>query len=354
MLPDTPVQEDAADNMIIPGCASDPGSRYGDLQQDYSVVSELHSLGNDGAPQKKGWALAVLDGHGMRGETCAQIAGDTLLHEIKTHFANIQPSDAKNRENMVIKAFAAAHQAALQLYGAPPELYTYPIGSRDETEYSLTYTHGLPYYKSIHTGADRLLEFGTTCTLAVLQDQHLLIANVGDSSAVMGRRREHGGYTSMTLTVRHWGSNTHEAHRVMDAAGPRVKILPDGYISVDGGRFRGYQLAMSRALGHNMLADCGVISEPTISHHTLGPSDACLVIASDGVWDCYTALEAVEFCMEVAYDGGSAAVAAELLCSEAVERQKSGPGREADNTSAIVMFFDESCEENEQRSPNFG
>jgi hypothetical protein len=43
VLPDTPVQEDAADNMIIPGCASDPGSRYGDLQQDYSVRVSLGS-----------------------------------------------------------------------------------------------------------------------------------------------------------------------------------------------------------------------------------------------------------------------------------------------------------------------
>lgn len=58
---------------------------------------------------------------------------------------------------------------------------------RSEATYSLTYTEGLPMYRSDSSGAERLLEFGTTCTVAVLQQGRLLIGNTGDSGAVLGR-----------------------------------------------------------------------------------------------------------------------------------------------------------------------
>lgn len=333
--------------MRLPGWSARPGNRYGDLQQDYTDVSRLQTPNSENGEEVErcGWALEVLDGHGMLGERCAELAGKALLQEIKLHLMDTTPSDVHEREAIVITAFAVAHQAALKLYTQPLERYTYPVGSRVEAEYCLTYTSGLPCYKSVKSGTERLLEFGTTCTLAVLQDQQLLIANVGDSSAVIGRRKQNGGHSATTLTVHHWGSNTKEAHRVMDAAGRKVKILPDGYLAVAAGRFKGYQLSMTRALGHNMLADFGVIPVPSVSHHTLGASDTCLLIASDGVWDSFTPLEAVEFCMDVACDGGTATSAAELLCSESVERAMAGRDHEADNTSAIVVFFQE---ENEQ------
>jgi serine/threonine protein phosphatase PrpC len=37
------------------------------------------------------------------------------------------------------------------------------------------------------SGAERLVEFGTTCTAAVLQQGRLVIGNAGDSCAVLGR-----------------------------------------------------------------------------------------------------------------------------------------------------------------------
>ena len=57
---------------------------------------------------------------------------------------------------------------------------------RSEESYSLTYTEGLPMYRA-PSGAERLVEFGTTCTAAVLQKGRLLIGNAGDSGAVLGR-----------------------------------------------------------------------------------------------------------------------------------------------------------------------
>ncbi len=48
---------------------------------------------------------------------------------------------------------------------------------------------------------------------------------------------------------------------------------------------QGYQLSMTRALGHSMLSDFGVIWAPSVRLHRLAPGDCCLILASDGVWD---------------------------------------------------------------------
>ena len=42
---------------------------------------------------------------------------------------------------------------------------------------------------------------------------------------------------------------------------------------------------MTRALGHSMLSDFGVIWTPSVRLHRLAPNDCCLILASDGVWD---------------------------------------------------------------------
>ncbi len=51
---------------------------------------------------------------------------------------------------------------------------------------------------------------------------------------------------------------------------------------------QGYQLSMTRALGHSMLSDFGVIWAPSVRLHRLAPGDCCLILASDGVWDVRT------------------------------------------------------------------
>jgi Protein phosphatase 2C len=137
------------------------------------------------------------------------------------------------------------------------------------------------------------------------------------------------------------------------------------------------QLSMTRALGHNMLADFGVIPVPTVAQRELQPENTCLVVASDGelvflaellcspvghsvdydhvtsgvrmaqdwschfpgVWDTFSPSEAVELVMYMKEEGQSAHSAAEQLCHEAVERAIDSEDGEADNTSAVVLFF---------------
>ena len=63
-------------------------------------------------------------------------------------------------------------------------------------------------------------------------------------------------------------------------------------------RAQGYQLSMTRALGHDLLAHCGVLPTPAVAGLRALPAPAaCLILASDGVWDALSPDEAVRFVM---------------------------------------------------------
>lgn len=69
------------------------------------------------------------------------------------------------------------------------------------------------------------------------------------------------------------------------------------------------------------------------------PSVALQIIASDGVWDHMKPDEAVECVMEARAGGADAVGAAQTLVKKAEQIGLSSPDREADNTSAIIVFF---------------
>lgn len=50
-----------------------------------------------------------------------------------------------------------------------------------------------------------------------------------------------------------------------------------GYLSCRAGMWAGYELSVTRALGHKHLGAYGVLCEPTVTTVTLQPDDACLV-----------------------------------------------------------------------------
>lgn len=42
---------------------------------------------------------------------------------------------------------------------------------------------------------------------------------------------------------------------------------------------------MTRALGHKLLSEYGVITTPAVASQRLQGQDVCLIIATDGVWE---------------------------------------------------------------------
>jgi hypothetical protein len=69
-------------------------------------------------------------GHGMLGEFAAQTAGSAVLQHLAAKLPVTDISNSSKAQQIIEKAFKAAHEATLKLYCEPPEQYTYPAGSR--------------------------------------------------------------------------------------------------------------------------------------------------------------------------------------------------------------------------------
>ncbi|CAK1549736.1 unnamed protein product [Leptosia nina] len=128
---------------------------------------------------------------------------------------------------------------------------------------------------------------GTTALIAVLEDNHLIVANVGDSRGVMCDVRGN----AIPVSFDHKPQQVREQKRI-EAAG--------GYIAFNGvWRVAGI-LATSRAMGDYPLKDKNfVIANPDILTFNLDDHKPMfLVLASDGLWDTFSNEEAVKFIKE--------------------------------------------------------
>ncbi|XP_006645000.1 probable protein phosphatase 2C 9 [Oryza brachyantha] len=125
---------------------------------------------------------------------------------------------------------------------------------------------------------------GSTAVVAVVTPTQVVVANAGDSRAVLSRAG-----VPVALSVDHKPDRPDELERI-EAAGGRV-------IYWDGARVLGV-LAMSRAIGDGYLKPY-VTSEPEVTVTERTDDDECLILASDGLWDVVTnemACEVVKAC----------------------------------------------------------
>ncbi|OWM68780.1 probable protein phosphatase 2C 24 [Punica granatum] len=111
---------------------------------------------------------------------------------------------------------------------------------------------------------------GSTAVVAIVTPDKIIVANCGDSRAVLSRKGK-----AVPLSSDHKPDRPDELDRIQSAGG-RV-------IYWDGPRVLGV-LAMSRAIGDNYLKPY-VSCEPEVTVMERTPSDDCLIIASDGLWD---------------------------------------------------------------------
>ncbi|XP_066348920.1 probable protein phosphatase 2C 37 [Miscanthus floridulus] len=114
---------------------------------------------------------------------------------------------------------------------------------------------------------------GSTAVVAILVRGRLIVANCGDSRAVLCRGLE--GTPPVALSFDHKPNRPDEMERIQ-AAGGQV-------LFINGYRVRGI-LAMSRAIGDRWLRP-EVIAEPEITITDRTVEDQCLILASDGMWD---------------------------------------------------------------------
>ncbi|GLT98719.1 hypothetical protein SLE2022_162100 [Rubroshorea leprosula] len=111
---------------------------------------------------------------------------------------------------------------------------------------------------------------GSTALVAVVCPTHIIIANCGDSRAVLCR-----GKVAVPLSIDHKPEREDE-HARIEAAGGKV-------IQWNGYRVSGV-LAMSRSIGDRYLKPC-IIPDPGVMFVPRAKGDECLILASDGLWD---------------------------------------------------------------------
>lgn len=129
---------------------------------------------------------------------------------------------------------------------------------------------------------------GSTCVSVIYTPERIIVPNIGDSRAVMGRL-ENNEWKGIDLSRDHKPSEEDEKIRVLENDG---RIEP----FIDEGEFIGPLrvwvkeddvpgLAMTRSFGDRVAATVGVVSEPEIKEFDYSEDDKFMLIASDGVWE---------------------------------------------------------------------
>lgn len=127
---------------------------------------------------------------------------------------------------------------------------------------------------------------GSTAVVVIVGKEEVVVANCGDSRAVLCR-----GGIPIPLSDDHKPERPDERERV-EAAGGRI-------IDWDGCRVQGV-LSTSRSIGDHYLKPY-VISEPQVTLTRRTDSDEFLIIATDGLWDVVSnefACEVVRRCID--------------------------------------------------------
>lgn len=153
---------------------------------------------------------------------------------------------------------------------------------------------------------------GAVAAVAHIDGPHLHVASVGDCQAVLGVLSENDVWSAKMMTTEHNTDNRTEVERILSEHPPNEKST---VIKMD--RLLG-QLAPLRSLGDfqykwskkimkqvvmpifgenaippNYHTPPYLTAKPEIKYHRLTPRDKFLIIASDGLWDLISPLQAV-------------------------------------------------------------
>jgi len=159
---------------------------------------------------------------------------------------------------------------------------------------------------------------GSTALSVWIRDhRELFVGNVGDCRGYLSRAGK-----PVELALAHSPALEEEKDRIKAAGGSVVWF---GAWRVNG------ILAVSRSIGDHNLKSV-VIADPDFRTFELDPADEFLVLASDGLWDVFSAEECLEAISRVSAEQGRKVVC-KTLCDMALERNTK------DNVTVVVLFF---------------
>ncbi|XP_076920663.1 putative protein phosphatase 2C 34 [Bidens hawaiensis] len=196
------------------------------------------------------------------------------------------------------------------------------------------------YDLEIHPVIDTFYS-GTAALTMIREGDLIVLANVGDSRAVLGTALDDGSMKAVQLTVDFKPSLPQERERIYESGGivcesddepgvSRIRALIDEMPEGPG-------LALSRAFGDFCVKDFGLISEPEVTQRTLTICDRFVILATDGVWDVVSNEKAVEIVSSSEAERDEAAK--RLVEYAATQWKYKRPGFAADDISVVCIFF---------------
>eukprot|EP00005_Dracoamoeba_jomungandri_P006107 CAMPEP_0174251340 /NCGR_PEP_ID=MMETSP0439-20130205/1187_1 /TAXON_ID=0 /ORGANISM="Stereomyxa ramosa, Strain Chinc5" /LENGTH=725 /DNA_ID=CAMNT_0015331621 /DNA_START=35 /DNA_END=2209 /DNA_ORIENTATION=+ len=304
------VQEYQKSECFVTIVASTQGQRKR-MEDEYIVETSLNEKFGIGEKIPPTSCFGVFDGHG--GSECSKYLKDYLLQNIVHQFLAIHPHDIRD-------AIPTAFQKTDQ----------------DFTKIAL----------------ENELWCGSTAIVMFLQADRVIVANVGDSRAVLCD----GNGTATGLSIDHKPGRESERRRIEEAGGWIVttkelniaslyqlnpELINEEHIPQQLAQLVGFvtshrlcgELSVSRAFGDveykgdfknefwgKEFSSDLVISEPEVHYDILSAADKFIIIACDGLWDVLSDQEAVDWVLNTMAECHNPRAVCEGLVEEALNR----------------------------------
>uniref|UniRef100_A0A0E0LE43 protein-serine/threonine phosphatase n=1 Tax=Oryza punctata TaxID=4537 RepID=A0A0E0LE43_ORYPU len=182
---------------------------------------------------------------------------------------------------------------------------------------------------------------GSTACVAIVRNNQLVVANAGDSRCVISRNGQ-----AYNLSRDHKPELEAERERILKAG---------GYIQM--GRVNG-TINLSRAIGDIEFKQNKFLSpdkqmltaNPDINTVELCDDDDFLVLACDGIWDCMSSQQLVDFIHEHINTESSLSAVCERVLDRCLAPSTLG-GEGCDNMTMILVQFKKPVSQNKNASP---
>ena len=186
---------------------------------------------------------------------------------------------------------------------------------------------------------------GSTCVSVIYTPQKLIIANLGDSRCVLGKKINNIEWKYENLSRDHKPDVKEEADRIKKAGG-RIRPM----IDEDGcfvGPMRVYMkdkdmpgLAMTRSFGDYLASIAGTISIPEVKEHILSKDDKFIILASDGLFE-FISSEEVGNIVKGYYEKNDIVGCCEFLYKESYRKWIQEEEDTVDDITIILVFFED-------------
>ncbi|KAG9152418.1 hypothetical protein Leryth_015822 [Lithospermum erythrorhizon] len=169
---------------------------------------------------------------------------------------------------------------------------------------------------------------GSTACVAIIHHNQLIVANAGDSRCVLARKGQ-----AYPMSNDHKPDDETETERIREAGG-----------FVQCGRVNGC-LNLARAIGDLQFKQNKslpaekqtVTANPEIQSIELNNDDEFLILACDGIWDCMSNQEVVDFVREELKSNNKLSTICERVFDRCISPTSGGIG--CDNMTMIIIQF---------------